>query len=105
MGRATLDRSCSWRAFSPRKNENGSRSPKANRSSTTRTPRSNDGQRGDRVAVIVEACVESLDEALAAENGGANRLELCANLAVGGTTPSDRSEEHTSELQSHSFIS
>jgi copper homeostasis protein len=37
--------------------------------------------------VLVEACVESLEEALAAERGGARRLELCANMDVGGTTP------------------
>jgi copper homeostasis protein len=37
---------------------------------------------------LVEACVESLDEALAAEQGGAGRLELCDQLDVGGTTPS-----------------
>jgi len=40
------------------------------------------------VSVVIEACVESLDAALAAERGGADRLELCANLDVGGTTPS-----------------
>src|SRR5262249_27296751 len=38
--------------------------------------------------MLVEACVESLEEALAAERGGAKRLELCANMDVGGTTPS-----------------
>src|SRR5262249_38021055 len=38
-------------------------------------------------ALLVEACVESLEEALAAERGGAGRLELCANMDVGGTTP------------------
>ena len=38
--------------------------------------------------VIVEAAVESLDDALAAVAGGADRLELCANLNAGGTTPS-----------------
>ena len=38
--------------------------------------------------VIVEAAVESLDDALAAVAGGAHRLELCANLDAGGTTPS-----------------
>jgi copper homeostasis protein len=38
--------------------------------------------------VLVEACVESLVEAVAAEQGGAGRLELCADMAVGGTTPS-----------------
>jgi copper homeostasis protein len=40
------------------------------------------------VTVVVEACVDSLDAARAAERAGAARLELCANLAVGGTTPS-----------------
>jgi copper homeostasis protein len=37
--------------------------------------------------VFVEACVGSIEEALAAEEGGADRLELCDNLDVGGTTP------------------
>jgi copper homeostasis protein len=37
--------------------------------------------------VIVESCVDSLDAALASEAGGAHRLELCARLDVGGTTP------------------
>ena len=37
--------------------------------------------------VIVESCVDSLDAALASAAGGAHRLELCANLDVGGTTP------------------
>jgi copper homeostasis protein len=39
------------------------------------------------VTVLVEAAVDSLDDALAAVDGGADRLELCANLSVGGTTP------------------
>jgi len=39
------------------------------------------------VSVLVEACVESLEESLVAQRAGANRLELCDNLAVGGTTP------------------
>ena len=37
---------------------------------------------------LVEAAVETLEEALAAKRAGADRIELCANLAVGGTTPS-----------------
>jgi copper homeostasis protein len=41
------------------------------------------------VTILLEAAVESLDEALAAVDGGADRLELCANLDVGGTTPSE----------------
>ena len=38
--------------------------------------------------MIKEACVESFEKALEAQNNEANRIELCENLAVGGTTPS-----------------
>jgi len=37
--------------------------------------------------ILVEAAVESLDDALAAIAGGADRLELCADLDAGGMTP------------------
>ena len=38
---------------------------------------------------LVEAAVETLDSALAAERAGADRIELCDNLSDGGTTPSE----------------
>ncbi len=37
--------------------------------------------------MLLEICVENLTDALEAEKAGAHRIELCANLVVGGTTP------------------
>lgn len=39
------------------------------------------------MTMLVEAAVETLEGALAAAEGGADRIELCADLANGGTTP------------------
>ena len=36
----------------------------------------------------VEVCANSLESALVAEEAGANRIELCSELGVGGITPS-----------------
>ncbi|MRI02519.1 copper homeostasis protein CutC [Kriegella sp. EG-1] len=38
--------------------------------------------------MIVEVCANSLESALNAEKAGADRIELCSELAVGGITPS-----------------
>jgi len=38
--------------------------------------------------MVVEVCLAGIESAVSAQSGGATRIELCENLAEGGTTPS-----------------
>lgn len=44
--------------------------------------------RRENTRMILEACVGNISQAIRAQCLGANRVELCDNLSVGGTTPS-----------------
>jgi copper homeostasis protein len=50
------------------------------------------------MTILVEACVESPAAARQAETAGADRVELCRNLDVGGTTPDLALVERTRQL-------
>ena len=50
---------------------------------------------------LLECATDSVESALAAARGGADRLELCSNLIIGGTTPTMALFD---EVRSHSDI-
>lgn len=59
----------------------------------------NKGQQGTTGSTIVlEICANSVLSALAAQSGGADRVELCDNMAEGGTTPAYSTIAKTREL-------
>ena len=47
---------------------------------------------------VLECCTDSLESVKNAVRGGANRLELCGNLVIGGTTPSFALFEQVKEI-------
>jgi len=55
--------------------------------------------------MILEVCANSYESALNAQKGGAHRIELCENLAVGGITPNyELTKKVISELNIPVFI-
>ena len=59
------------------------------------------------MVVQVEICTPSRASALAAKQGGAQRIELCRDLACGGLTPSDEDIEYctrTLGLRTHVLV-
>lgn len=55
----------------------------------------------------LEICVDSVESALAADRGGADRIELCGNLIIGGTTPDPalfRETRKVSAIPAHVMI-
>lgn len=56
---------------------------------------------------ILEVCADSVESVLAAEKGGADRIELCSNIVIGGTTPSEslfREIRKYSDIRIHALI-
>ncbi|MES2392827.1 MAG: copper homeostasis protein CutC, partial [Acidobacteriota bacterium] len=48
--------------------------------------------------MVFELCAESLDACVAAMEGGADRIELCRELRVGGLTPEAKLIEQAVKL-------
>ncbi|MBU46600.1 MAG: copper homeostasis protein CutC, partial [Flavobacteriales bacterium] len=46
----------------------------------------------------IECCANSFQSAINGQNGGANRIELCRNLELGGLTPSKEEIKKTLKI-------
>ncbi len=56
---------------------------------------------------VLEGCVDSVESAVAAALGGADRIELCSNLVIGGTTPGEalfRAVRRNADVRVHVLI-
>lgn len=56
---------------------------------------------------ILELCTDCIQSVTAACHGGANRIELCSNIIIGGTTPSFflfEEVKHTTDIPVHILI-